>query len=392
MADIKTTAVQLYGEPSRSPEGFLFVPVVFMEKRVMDYGTQKELPDFDVTDTALLTQISGLPFVLEHPQDETGAYILVDPENYDDFIVGVVVEPTLTTIGGRPAILAKLKIWDLATIDLIESGELSEVSQGYRARLIDAPGEYMGEPYDYLQTGFSFNHLALVTEGRNGDKVKVLYNQMKLNQKGANMKGKNVRGMRPGLKVNADGQPADSASPVEPIVPKPDEQMVNQDGTPEERIAALEEGQAKILQILQQLIPSETAEEVPPAGTDVQAAVNACAGPDEKVMYNSIARATAQHHQEYQKTYFNGRVFLGADIDTEIHRFNTLDAFRRHCLQSQGVLSSSELMRMNSNQVTAYFDVAARMKADDVNAPRFNGQTGVGQDTYVTLAGLSRQR
>lgn len=59
-----------------------------------------------------------------------------------------------------------MNIWDKADIDRIESGELKDLSCGYRCQFIKESGEYNGEHYDLKMVDIMPNHLALVKKGR----------------------------------------------------------------------------------------------------------------------------------------------------------------------------------------------------------------------------------
>ena len=63
-------------------------------------------------------------------------------------------------------VYADMNIWDKADIDRIESGELKDLSCGYRCQFIKESGEYNGEHYDLKMVDIMPNHLALVKKGR----------------------------------------------------------------------------------------------------------------------------------------------------------------------------------------------------------------------------------
>ncbi len=64
------------------------------------------------------------------------------------------------------AVYGDLCIWDKVDIDRIESGELKDLSAGYRCEFVKESGEYNGEPYDLKMVNIMPNHLALVKKGR----------------------------------------------------------------------------------------------------------------------------------------------------------------------------------------------------------------------------------
>lgn len=71
----------------------------------------------------------------------------------------------------KPFIKNSLSIWVQPDIDAIKSGAKRELSPGYRYTPVMEPGAFDGQPYDGRMEGISFNHLAVVEEGRQGDDV-----------------------------------------------------------------------------------------------------------------------------------------------------------------------------------------------------------------------------
>ena len=72
-----------------------------------------------------------------------------------------------------PFIKNSLVVWDGKGIDLIESGEQCELSPGYNYTPDMTPGTFNGEHHDGVMRNISFNHLAIVEEGRQGPDVVV---------------------------------------------------------------------------------------------------------------------------------------------------------------------------------------------------------------------------
>lgn len=66
-----------------------------------------------------------------------------------------------------------LKVFSKTLTELIDAGK-TELSAGYRCGYEYAPGNFMGQAYEYVQRGIRGNHLALVEEGRMGPGVAVL--------------------------------------------------------------------------------------------------------------------------------------------------------------------------------------------------------------------------
>src|SRR5690606_1327700 len=87
---------------------------------------------------------------------------MVTPENWRYLAVEHVAE-YVTQDGSH--VLASLVVQDAEAIRKIDDGERRELSCGYHCTLEMTPGEYNGEPYDAIQRGIVYNHVALGPEG-----------------------------------------------------------------------------------------------------------------------------------------------------------------------------------------------------------------------------------
>ncbi len=85
----------------------------------------------------------------------------------DRGVHGAILE-NIKAIGND--ILATLSIFSRSLKSLIDAGKRG-LSLGYNCRFEKAIGEYNGMRYDYIQRDIRGNHLALVTQGRNGTVV-----------------------------------------------------------------------------------------------------------------------------------------------------------------------------------------------------------------------------
>jgi len=104
-----------------------------------------------------------LPITNDHPLQE------VNSDNAKELAVGYTGEEIKKL---DSYLMTKLKITDKATIDQINSGKRG-LSYGYKVNLVKKEGVYKGERYDYIQTDIKGNHLAIVYQGRAGDKAKL---------------------------------------------------------------------------------------------------------------------------------------------------------------------------------------------------------------------------
>ena len=73
----------------------------------------------------------------------------------------------------EPYLKADLVIYNPKLIELIENGEIVELSPAYEAKLIESSGAYNGEPFSYEQDLLSVNHLAVVETGRSGSDLRI---------------------------------------------------------------------------------------------------------------------------------------------------------------------------------------------------------------------------
>lgn len=73
----------------------------------------------------------------------------------------------------EPYLKADLVIYNPKLIELIENGEIVELSPAYEAKLIESSGAYNGEPFTYKQELLSVNHLAVVETGRSGSDLRI---------------------------------------------------------------------------------------------------------------------------------------------------------------------------------------------------------------------------
>ena len=103
-----------------------------------------------------------------------------------------------------PYIDNSLVFWSNVAIAMIESGEMKELSSGYRYDAVMTPGVYMGQRFDGVMTNIRANHIALVEAGRAGSDVVVMdskprENEMKLSPRGAWLAGSTAAYVTPFL-------------------------------------------------------------------------------------------------------------------------------------------------------------------------------------------------
>lgn len=111
---------------------------------------------------ATLMSFQGKPLTNDHPSNALD----VNPANWKDLAVGVVLNPRRGEGANSDVILADFMVTDAAVIAAIEAGKI-EVSCGYDAMYVQtAPGRG-------FQTDIVGNHVALVERGRCGSRCAI---------------------------------------------------------------------------------------------------------------------------------------------------------------------------------------------------------------------------
>lgn len=118
-----------------------------------------ERPEAMVFSPETLASFNGKPVVIGHPSTDGG---LLTPSTTRMAVVGNMQNIRRGAGGDADKLLADLLITDAIAISLIESGQLREVSCGYRG-VVEPTGPGRG-----VQTAVIGNHLALVDRGRAG--------------------------------------------------------------------------------------------------------------------------------------------------------------------------------------------------------------------------------
>lgn len=393
-APVRTTAnrqhtltSQFLGKPETTQEGFLVVPVVIAQKMVLDYpeyGTKELLGD-EIFSEQYLKSCDGCPFVLEHPVDENGKPTDVMPHNYEQYVKGVLIDPVVDKENNR--VLGKLKVWDSEVIKAIQSGELREVSQGYTCNVIDNSGQYDGDRYDGVQANVVMNHLALVSAGRAGDAVKVLYNGKapenvkkefeRIDRRRENMKTKSGR-------ANVDEQTTEAGKPN----PQNAEETAEQQQVEDDRFAAIEKKLDMLASICAKLAGHEVAEgeitnaETPAPEEDKQNADEEKDKMNEKEKEEVMNKVTnsisarlpsliSQTIGEQTEAYLQAQVLLGEDAQDFATRLNNLPKFRKEVLKRNG-MPAQEVDKMSDAEAKVWLKVQADNAKTIMLQPRAN--------------------
>ena len=404
-------------------EGFMVVDVVIAEVGPLPYEYQTEtgdvivrnemLPAESIFDPDYIASCEGAPFVLSHPQDEQGKFVDVSPDNFKEVMKGVLTNPRVNEATGQ--LIGSLKIFDKEVQNLVINKVLSEVSGGYTCNVIPKSGTHNGEKFDAVQTGMNMNHLALVSEGRAGESVRILFNH-KVNAKLREFIKRSEYEMKKSIatkkqnaadaaikaankaKIEAD-LATKAALKVNLEDTKVDDDKNNQDPedlkgidknviTPEAKDTAAfvknVEGNAGLNEVAQMLMKAAEALQGMMSPTEPQ--INAEDAAPAKVeeikesLLNSadIKKMVFNNVIEQRKTYTLGASILGLEqAEIAATKFNTTDEFRRYCLLTTKFKKQNEVATMNSDTVTAYFEVLAETRQATINAPDMSRQNSV---------------
>lgn len=166
-------------EPVRTEEGFLLCEAYITRPGVFEYveedgRTRRELrPRAEVYHPDSLASFARKPTTLEHPTDEAGVEVRVDPTTARQFVTGSVSERVWVD-KDADMVRTTLTIYDAAHIQAIERLGWAEQSCGYDCELVDEAGvDPEFGPYDAVQINIRGNHVATVPAGRAGREVRL---------------------------------------------------------------------------------------------------------------------------------------------------------------------------------------------------------------------------
>ena len=115
-------------------------------------------PEEELKKAETIQSLNGVPLQLEHHDDTAEK-----PAQYTR--IGATGTDAVFEF---PYLSNSLHFFNQKAIDLIESGEKCELSIGYDCEIHKENGEYMGQPYDFVQRNNKIQHVALVECGREG--------------------------------------------------------------------------------------------------------------------------------------------------------------------------------------------------------------------------------
>lgn len=147
---------------TQTPQGGLRVPAAVTRVGVLQYRdasgrTWGELrPREEVFAADSLATLRGAPLTRLHPTEP------VTRDNYGALSVGHAADRADDDAG---LVVMDLLVQRGDAVDAVNAGELRECSAGYSCLIDETPGEYEGVPYERIQRGIVYNHVALGPSG-----------------------------------------------------------------------------------------------------------------------------------------------------------------------------------------------------------------------------------
>jgi hypothetical protein len=162
--------------PEKTPQGFLKAPAHLTRAGVFTYYNADGSERKEYRSTAEVFRSDSLSTLIAAPVTHGHPPAMVDVANRGKYDLGNVGD-NIVRDGGKVG--ATVYVKDGKLISAIERGDLREVSCGYNCDLDPTPGIVPdGEPdagqhYDAQQKNISYNHVALVPQGRAGSEVRL---------------------------------------------------------------------------------------------------------------------------------------------------------------------------------------------------------------------------
>lgn len=150
----------------KTPEGYYqgtVIPTGIGVFRYLDKNRKFVYRLRDVDDVKAATaSLNCKPITLQHPN------VPVDVNNVKELQVGMTAnDASFDGLNNRVTVT----ITNKDAIDAIDRKEVKAFSMGYKCSVVDNDGVWQGVHHDQQQKNIVYNHLALVTKGRAGDKV-----------------------------------------------------------------------------------------------------------------------------------------------------------------------------------------------------------------------------
>lgn len=161
----------------KDENGFLIVrnnPIA--KAGVFDYLLKEVNPDCKESEADTIVKVYRDWDMLKSVKDSLANKPIKD-EHYwvgeDTNTADGAIGSEITTDDENLFLIADLFIYNPLLIEKIEKGEAVELSPAYTSEIIAEKGNFQGLDYEYKQNIKSFNHLAVVEQGRSGKDLKI---------------------------------------------------------------------------------------------------------------------------------------------------------------------------------------------------------------------------
>ena len=210
----------------------------------------------EVFSASALASFEGKPVTDNHPSED------VRPDNYSSYMKGVCTNVRKGTGDLTDCAVADLIIYDPILDSEIESGK-REVSCGYDCTYEET------EEGKYQQKQICGNHVAVVNNGRAGDRIAIQDSNENILKLERSKKMKTSIMARMFKAFAKDAEPDEIQEAMDAMnVPTPTAPVADAPTAPQEAVNPMEERLAKIEAILAQLVKAEQAEQAPQNSLD----------------------------------------------------------------------------------------------------------------------------
>src|SRR5574338_652395 len=175
--DLRSVTIRLDRAPMKMgatpievrPDGYrVYRGVAAFGDVVLDYpefGRSEFVPaEVALSDEAIRSTF-GVPFTIIHPDDLLQS---TDEETIKQKAEGSVIRAVANWDARPPELVVEVMVLTASAQEAVESGEVSELSLGYRAEDAPKAGNFGGKPYQVVQARRLANHLSGVRRARSG--------------------------------------------------------------------------------------------------------------------------------------------------------------------------------------------------------------------------------
>lgn len=128
-----------------------------------EFGRNEFVPAAVALSDEAIASTRGVPFTIFHPEDLLSS---VDEEAIRRHTVGSVVDAWADWESDPPALVVDVMVLTASAQEAVESGRCCELSLGYSTEDEVRDGEFMGKPFQVVQTKRRSNHLSGVDTAR----------------------------------------------------------------------------------------------------------------------------------------------------------------------------------------------------------------------------------